>query len=129
MPGRKRQPSGTPGPGHARIPDTPGPRLLRRDLSPGDEGELARLTYQAPGAVPHFAVLFEETGGDEPRRKAAAEPARCRPGPDMGRELDRRRPCDRQPGVEDGGRECVARAQQGEGVDRLGTPQGGNSPR
>ena len=37
----------------------------------------------------------------------------------MGRELDRRRPCDRQPGVEDGGRECVDRAQQGEGVDRL----------
>jgi hypothetical protein len=38
----------------------------------------------------------------------------------MSGELDRRRPRDRQPGVEGGGREGVDRAQQGEAVDVLG---------
>src|SRR5208282_209155 len=90
-----------------------------RVLVPGDEGELTRLADQAPGAIPDFAVLLEETGGDEPGRKAAAEPAGRRAGPDMSGELDRRRPRDRQPRVEGGGREGVDRAQQGEAVDGL----------
>jgi len=38
----------------------------------------------------------------------------------MSGELDRRRPRDRQPGVEGGGREGVDRAQQGEAVGVLG---------
>jgi hypothetical protein len=42
-----------------------------RVLVRGDEGELTRLADRAPGAVPDFAVLFEETGGDESGRKAA----------------------------------------------------------
>ncbi len=29
-------------------------------MVPGDEGELARLADQAPGAIPDFAVLLEE---------------------------------------------------------------------
>jgi hypothetical protein len=35
-------------------------------LVPGDEGELTRLADQPPGAIPDFAVLLKETGGDEP---------------------------------------------------------------
>ncbi len=38
----------------------------------GDEGELTGLANQAPGAIPDFAVLLQETGGDEPGREAAA---------------------------------------------------------
>ena len=71
---------------------------------------MTRLANQAPGAVPDLTVLLEEAGGDEPGRKAAAEPAGRRVCPDMGGEFDRRRPCDRQPGVEGGGREGVDRA-------------------
>lgn len=38
----------------------------------GDESELTGLANQAPGAIPDFAVLLQETGGDEPGREAAA---------------------------------------------------------
>ena len=112
-----------PGQTHEVNPGVLAPVLVEffgSGLVPGNEGELTGLANQAPGAIPDFAVLFEEAGGDESGRKATAEPAGRRIGPDMRRELDRRRPRDRQPGVEGGGREGVDRAQQGQAVDVFG---------
>ena len=93
-------------------------RWQQRELKDGESYAVLRRTVgRGLTAVGMSAsTIAKYVGGVSTLRDHAGS----RVGPDMGGELDRRRPCDRQPGVEGGRRESVDRAQQGETVDGLG---------